>query len=31
MRYRLRQVWNRVDSDMPNFHVPESFGALVLG
>lgn len=24
-------VWNRVDSDTPNFHVPESFGTLVLG
>ena len=24
-------VWNHVDSDKPNFHVPESFGTLVLG
>ena len=23
-------VWNHVDSDTPNFHVPESFGTLVL-
>ena len=23
-------VWNRVDSDTPNFHVPKSFGTLVL-
>ena len=23
-------VWNHVDSDTPNFHVPESFGILVL-
>ncbi len=24
-------VWNHVDSDVPNFHAPESFGTLVLG
>ena len=24
-------VWNPVDSDTPNFHVPESFGILVFG